>query len=122
MNFFALPGKFSDYGRFIITFKIIFFFLVFKDKLVNKQTSRDLHALVVKYGQDNKSTRNKQYFPKIAYCNLNPRHSLVIKEWLLYNVEKVLPHPPQSRDLNPVKHLRNYMEPKLRERKVNRKN
>lgn len=53
----------------------------------------------------------------------DPKHtSRIVKEWLLYKVKKVLPHPPQSPDLNPIEHLWAYMEKKLRERAVTSKN
>lgn len=53
----------------------------------------------------------------------DPKHNArIVKEWLLYNVQKVLPHPPQSPDLNPIEHLWAFMEKKLREKKIKNKN
>lgn len=53
----------------------------------------------------------------------DPKHNArIVKEWLLYNVQKVLPHPPQSPDLNPIEHLWAFMEKKLREKEIKNKN
>lgn len=61
-----------------------------------------------------------------SYCFVHdndPKHaSFIVREWLLYNVKKVLPHPPQSPDLNPIEHLWAHMEKKLRERPIRSKN
>jgi len=37
---------------------------------------------------------------------------------LLYNVPRILDFPPQSSDLNPIEHLRSYLEKKIRERRI----
>lgn len=85
------------------------------------------------------SLRNPNFYqvinlaPSAAKLNLNsrycfirdndPKHfSLVVKQWLFYNVKKVLPHLPQSPDLNPIVHLWAYVETKIRKSTDNRKN
>ncbi|GFS89120.1 transposable element Tc1 transposase [Trichonephila clavipes] len=46
----------------------------------------------------------------------DPKHTAVIvKLWLLYNVPNQLHTPPQSPDLNPVKHLWDFLERKIRQ-------
>ena len=44
----------------------------------------------------------------------DPKHkSEILKTWLLYHAKKVLPHPPKSLDLCPLKHLLAYIAKKI---------
>lgn len=52
----------------------------------------------------------------------DPKHtSKIVKEWLLYRTPKTLDHPPQSPDLNPIEHLWDYLDKKVRERSISSK-
>lgn len=53
----------------------------------------------------------------------DPKHtSEVVKLWLLYNVPKQLHSPPQSPDLNPIEHLWDELERRIRKRVIRNKN
>lgn len=52
----------------------------------------------------------------------DPKHtSLIVKEWLLYRTPKTLDHPPQSPDLNPIEHLWEHLDRKIRQRSISNK-
>lgn len=52
----------------------------------------------------------------------DPKHtSYLAREWLLYKTPKQLDHPPQSPDLNPIENLWNYLDQKIRQRKITSK-
>ncbi|GFU19888.1 transposable element Tcb1 transposase [Trichonephila clavipes] len=49
----------------------------------------------------------------------DPKHTAeIVKLWLLYNVPNELHTPPQSPDLNLLKHLRDLLERKIRQHNV----
>ena len=46
----------------------------------------------------------------------DPKHcSKIVKELLLYSTPKVLDHPPQSPDFNPIEQLWEYVDKKVKE-------
>lgn len=52
----------------------------------------------------------------------DPKHTaMIIKEWLLYNVPKQLNSPPQSPDLNPIEHLWDDLERRIRKHTITNK-
>lgn len=52
----------------------------------------------------------------------DPKHTArIVKEWLLYNVQKTLPHPPQSPDLNPIENLWHILDLKIRKYHISNK-
>lgn len=52
----------------------------------------------------------------------DPKHtSNIIREWLLYNVPKQLRSPPQSPDLNPIEHLWEELERRIRKHTITSK-
>lgn len=52
----------------------------------------------------------------------DPKHtSHIVKEWLLYRTPKTLDHPPQSPDLNPIEHLWEHLDRKIRQRSISNK-
>jgi transposase len=52
----------------------------------------------------------------------DPKHTaIIVKEWLLYNVPKQLHSPPQSPDLNPIEHIWDEVERKLRKYHISNK-
>ncbi|GFT45906.1 transposable element Tcb2 transposase [Trichonephila clavipes] len=53
-------------------------------------------------------------------CVCDPKHTAV-KLWLLYNVPNQLHTPPQSPDLNPIEHLWDLREPKIRQHNISSK-
>lgn len=56
------------------------------------------------------------------YQDNDPKHSaLNTKLWMLYNCPKVIKTPPQSPDLNPIEHLWEHLELKLRKRSFSNK-
>lgn len=52
----------------------------------------------------------------------DPKHTAhILKLWLLYNVPNQLRTPPQSPDLNPIEHLWDSLERKIRQRTITSK-
>lgn len=52
----------------------------------------------------------------------DPKHTAeIVKLWLLYNVPKQLHTPPQSPDLNPIEHLWDLLERKIRQHNITSK-
>lgn len=52
----------------------------------------------------------------------DPKHTAhIVKEWLLYNTPKQLKTPPQSPDMNPIEHLWDYLERKIRSHQISSK-
>lgn len=52
----------------------------------------------------------------------DPKHTAdIVKLWLLYNVPKQLRTPPQSPDLNPIEHLWDLLERKIRQHAITSK-
>lgn len=53
----------------------------------------------------------------------DPKHTAVnVKLWLLYNVKNQLRTPPQSPDLNPIEHLWDLLERRIRKHSITSKN
>ncbi|GFX69375.1 transposable element Tcb2 transposase [Trichonephila clavipes] len=53
----------------------------------------------------------------------DPKHTAeIMKLWLLYNVPNQLHTPPQSPDLNPIEHLWDLLERKIRQHNICSKN
>lgn len=49
----------------------------------------------------------------------DPKHTaLNTRLWVLYNTPKYLVTPPQSPDINPIEHLRDYLEKKIRSHNI----
>lgn len=49
------------------------------------------------------------------YQDNDPKHKAhVVREWLLYNCPKVLETPPQSPDLNPIEHIWDELQRKVK--------
>lgn len=52
----------------------------------------------------------------------DPKHTAdIVKLWLLYNVPQQLRTPPQSPDLNPIEHLWDLLERKIRKHQITSK-
>jgi len=52
----------------------------------------------------------------------DPKHTAIVtREWLLYNVPKQLFSPPQSPDLNPIEHVWDYLDKKIRSHAITSK-
>lgn len=52
----------------------------------------------------------------------DPKHtSLIVKEWLLKNVQKQLRSPPQSPDMNPIEHLWEHLDRQIRKHVIRTK-
>lgn len=53
----------------------------------------------------------------------DPKHtSYVVREWLLYNTPHRLQTPPQSPDLNPIEHLWEELDRRIRKHKISSRN
>jgi transposase len=58
----------------------------------------------------------------ISQQDNDPKHTEKrVKEWLIYNVPKQLHTPPQSPDMNPIEHLWDEIERKIRTHNVRNK-
>lgn len=52
----------------------------------------------------------------------DPKHTaLDTRLWILYNTPKYLPTPPQSPDVNPIEHLWEYLDERIRTRQITSK-
>ncbi|GFU98571.1 transposable element Tc1 transposase [Trichonephila clavipes] len=53
----------------------------------------------------------------------DPKHTArVVREWLLYNVQKQVNTPPQSPDHNPIEHLWDYLDRQIKKQEIKTKN
>ena len=89
--------------------------LEFIESTMDKYAYLNILKANLKRSAEKLGLENDYYFQQ----DNDPKHTAdIVKLWILYNVPKQLRTPPQSPDLNPIEHLWDALERRIRHRKI----
>ena len=92
--------------------------LEFIESTMDKYAYLNILKANLKRSAEKLGLENDYYFQQ----DNDPKHTAdIVKLWILYNVPKQLQTPPQSPDLNPIEHLWDGLERRIRHRKITSK-
>lgn len=93
--------------------------LVFIDGVMKKEQYLEILRNNLKKSAENLNLSGRYYFQQ----DNDPKHTAeIVKHWILYNTPHTLKTPPQSPDLNPIEHLWDVLDKRIRKHHINSQN
>lgn len=92
--------------------------LVFIDSIMDKHIYLDILKNNLAKSAEKLKLGNDWYFQQ----DNDPKHTAyTVRQWIVYNTPHTLPTPPQSPDLNPIEHLWDELERRIRKHHITSK-